>query len=326
MVSMTMTTGEDGEFGAGATKAFEVRVENPEDADTTSVRVMGPNRKGSLAKIVAALTNYGLDVHSSFTRTTSNGGTVDSVFYASWDTRLDGAMFDDAGAVSQPLEESRFDDLKQYILDSMKPVVEDRFRSSLPKIYGEAAKSEALALKRRQSTMEERQSSKDSFFLATQLEVVAAELANATAQLAQIDRLYADVEACGVESLWDDISHDEHEDTCAQIEREREEARAVYERKLGAMEAALAARERSRKQITNALKDTNVFVSETKSRLPLDEKNTTMAPPKGKISTDMAPQTPFASPLSRPLPSTPCGNGRELILQGFNWELSLIHI
>ena len=156
--------------------------------------------------------------------------------------------------------------------------------------------------------------------MATQLEVVAAELANATAQLAQIDRLYADVEACGVESLWDDISHDEHEDTCAQIEREREEARAVYERKLGAMEAALAARERSRKQITNALKDTNVFVSETKSRLPLDEKNTTMAPPKGKISTDMAPQTPFASPLSRPLPSTPCGNGRELILQGFNWE------
>ena len=320
MASMTMTTGEDEASGAGATKAFEVGVENPKEADTTSVRVVGPNRKGSLAKIVAALTNYGLDVHSSFTRTTSNGGAVDSVFYASWDTRLDGAMFDDAGAVSQPLEESRFDDLKQYILDSMKPVVEDRFRSSLPKIYGEAAKSEALALKRRQSTMEERQSSKDSFFLATQLEVVAAELANATAQLAQIDRLYADVEACGVESLWDDISHDEHEDTCAQIEREREEARAVYERKLGAMEAALAARERSRKQITNALKDTNVFVSGTKSRLPLDEKNTTMAPPKGKISTDMAPQTPFASPLSRPLPSTPCGNGRELILQGFNWE------
>ena len=61
-------------------------------------------------------------------------------------------MFDDAGAVSQPLEESRFDDLKQYILESMKPVVEDRFRSSLPKIYGEAAKSEALALKRRQLT------------------------------------------------------------------------------------------------------------------------------------------------------------------------------
>ena len=113
MASMTMTTDADGEVGAGTTRAFEVCVENPEDADTTSVRVVGPNRKGSLAKIVAALTNYGLDVHSSFTRTTSNGGAVDSVFYASWDTRLDGAMFDDAGAVSQPLEESRFDDLKQ---------------------------------------------------------------------------------------------------------------------------------------------------------------------------------------------------------------------
>ena len=83
MVSMTMTTGEDGEFWRRGDEGVRGARENPEDADTTSVRVMGPNRKGSLAKIVAALTNYGLDVHSSFTRTTSNGGTVDSVFYAS---------------------------------------------------------------------------------------------------------------------------------------------------------------------------------------------------------------------------------------------------
>ncbi len=59
MASTRTTTGEAGEGGAGATKAFEVCVENPEYADTTSVRVVGPNRKGSLAKIVVALTNYG---------------------------------------------------------------------------------------------------------------------------------------------------------------------------------------------------------------------------------------------------------------------------
>ena len=268
MASMTMTTDADGEVGAGTTRAFEVCVENPEDADTTSVRVVGPNRKGSLAKIVAALTNYGLDVHSSFTRTTSNGGAVDSVFRRRGTRGWTGRC-----STTRARFRSRWRRVvsmiwKQYILDSMKPVVEDRFRSSLPKIYGEAANGLRVGEGGRRWRSDRVQ---DSFFLATQLEVVAAELANATAQLAKS----IDSTPMSKRAAWSlsgsDISHGEHEDTCAQIEREREEARAVYERKLGAMEAALAAPERSRKQITNALKDTNVFVSGTKSRLPLDE-------------------------------------------------------
>ena len=39
--------------------------------------------------------------------------------------------------------------------------------------------------------------------MASQLEFVAAELASATARLVQIDRVYAKVESCGVEYLWE---------------------------------------------------------------------------------------------------------------------------
>ena len=62
------------------------------DGTNTCVRVVGPNRRGGLAKIIAALTNYGLDVQSSFTRTTANGSSVDDVFYVTWDPREAGEV------------------------------------------------------------------------------------------------------------------------------------------------------------------------------------------------------------------------------------------
>ena len=59
--------------------------------------------------------------------------------------------------------------------------------------------------------------------MASQLEFVAAELASATARLVQIDRVYAKVESCGVEYLWELEGSDEEvvNDECVVIEAER---------------------------------------------------------------------------------------------------------
>jgi len=329
--------GEDVERATRATHA--VYVENPDGGTNTCVRVVGPNRRGGLAKIIAALTNYGLDVQSSFTRTTANGSSVDDVFYVTWDPREAGKSFDESNArLASQLEEDRFEDLKRFIVDAMTPTeTRERYTSRMPKIYGIAAESEVLAMKRRlddaidPSNQEESKIARDPVFMASQLEFVAAELASATARLVQIDRVYAKVESCGVEYLWELEGSDEEvvNDECVVIEAERSDARAMFERKLAAMEAALAARDRARRGLTTSSDTASgvAVVQRTdeatstlaKSRQPLNENNTTKAK-LSKLSTDMAPQTPFASPLSRPLPSTPCGNGRELILQGFNWE------
>jgi alpha-amylase len=258
---------------------------------------------------------------------------MDDVFYVAWDAREDGKSFDAVTEkTSTQLEELKFDDLRNYIIDALTPPkVTERYTSRMPKIYGIAAETEALALKRRSALMEKLaresgsfgadQLSNDPVFLASQLEFVAAELASATARLVQIERVYATAESCGVESLWD-VNVDavgSSDDECLIIEGERADARAMFERKLAAIEAALAARDRARRDITQSIEKPQMSIL-SKSRQPLDEQNTRVAS-KGVIQLEnAAPSSPLTSPLARPLPSTPCGNGRELILQGFNWE------
>ena len=334
-VNVQQSDGEDDDGDARGDGSYAVYIDNPAGGDTTSVRIVGPNRKGMLAKIVTALTNYGCDVQSSFTRTTSGGKNVDDVFYVTWDLREDGKLFDASTTkTSTCLAEDRFDDLKTFITAALSPSRETkglRYASRLPKIYGIAAETEVFALKRRTERMEKlaresgvvakEQLSSDPVFLASQLEVVAAELASTTARLVQIEQLYAQVENCGVESLYateDDESAAATEDECVHIENERADARAMFERKLAAIEAALAARDRSRRNITDSITKAPMSTV-SKSSQPVDEQMTRAAP-KGMVVADSAPQSPLASPLSRPLPSTPCGNGREIILQGFNWE------
>jgi len=328
--------GEDDGGDAQSDGSYAVYIDNPEEGDTTSVRIVGPNRKGILAKIVTALTNYGCDVQSSFTRSTSEGKNVDDVFYVTWDLREDGKLFDaSATNTSQCLAEDRFDDLKAFITAALCPPRETkalRYASRLPKIYGVAAETEVFALKRRTERMEKlaresgvvakEQLSSDPVFLASQLEVVAAELASTTARLVQIEQVYAHVENCGIESLYetdvDESAATAADVECMNIENERADARAMFERKLAAIEAALAARDRNRRDITESITKAPMSTM-SKSSQPVDEQMTRAAP-KGVVVADSAPQSSLASPLSRPLPSTPCGNGREIILQGFNWE------
>lgn len=324
----------DARAGRTSGRGYEVFVDNPVDGTNTSVRVVGPNRRGSLARTVTALTNYGLDVVSSFTRTTESGRTVDDVFYVTYDPRSLDASFDDSTMFAGgQLNEDRFEDLSRFILEALSSPSSsgDRYTSRLPKIYGVAAETEVIAMKHKLSESDDGAAGvleglSESEAMAFQLELVAAELASATARLVQIDRIYAKVESCGTEALWelDGSSEQVMSDECIRIEAERADASAMFGRKLAAMEAALASRERARERL---VKDKDVTATESstnvstlsKSRQPMNENNTTAAP-KVRLQTDMAPQTPFASPLARPLPSTPCGNGRELILQGFNWE------
>ena len=321
---------------ANAASPFTVYVDNPRDGQNTSIRVLGPNKRGQLARIVSALTNYGLDVQSSFTRSTSGGRTIDDVFYVTVDSSS-GSSFDDivedgVSKTATHIPESQFDDVKQYILQALMPSHANAltYTSRQPKIYGVAADAEVIALKRKStngkrgnnSTRESSQS--DPLFMAAQLEIVAAELASATAKLVQIERVYADVEMCGIDGLWENDERNEYEksqDPCAAIEAERADARAMFERKLAAIEAALAARDRARKAITTVI-DKVPMSTISKSQQPFDENNTLAKPkvPALALQEPMAPQTPLMSPLARPLPSTPCGNGKEIILQGFNWE------
>jgi alpha-amylase len=276
-------------------------------------------------------------VQSSFTRTTSGGRAIDDVFYVTLDTRSgyfgDEEPNNDGNINRSPqVPQSQFEDLKQFILRALIPVHPDSllYTSRKPKIYGVAAEAEVLALKRKEfqmrSELDQRDSlSSDPLFMASQLEIVAAELASATAKLVQIERVYADVESCGVERLWENDEKNEYElsrDPCAAIEAERADARAMFERKLAAIEAALAARDRARKDITEIMDKPLPMSYMSKSHQPVDERNT-VSKPKWTIDSrlaSMAPQTPLMSPLARPLPSTPCGNGKEIILQGFNWE------
>ncbi|XP_022840291.1 Glycosyl hydrolase, family 13, catalytic domain, partial [Ostreococcus tauri] len=314
-------------------RSYSVFVDNPVDGTNTSVRVVGPNRRGSLARTVSALTNYGLDVVSSFTRTTDDGRTVDDVFYVTMTTRSLDASFDDAAADAGQVPESSFQDLERFIVQALTVTgMGERYTSRMPKIYGVAAETEILAMQHRLGEIigDGSQAIGESESMALQLELVAAELASATARLVQIDRVYSKVESCGIDALWELDGSDEVtlSEECIRLEAERADASAMFGRKLAAMEAALASRERARAKIVRKNQNDESSMKRAqgdavstlaKSRLPLDERNTVAAPKLKKI-TEMAPQTPFASPLSRPLPSTPCGNGRELILQGFNWE------
>ena len=227
--------GDDEEAVAAVSSrtAFTVYLDNPGDGQNTSIRVLGPNKRGELAKIVSALTNYGLDVQSSFTRSTSSGRTIDDVFYVTVDADSGSRSFDDTvndGSEKVPTQvpESQFEDLRQFILQALTPSHPSAlmYTSRQPKIYGVAAEAEVLALKRRgvvnkqlaaaaggafSSSSSLSVTSADPLFMASQLEIVAAELASATAKLVQIERVYADVETCGIDGLWDTDERNEYE-------------------------------------------------------------------------------------------------------------------
>ena len=150
--------GDDEEAVAAVSSrtAFTVYLDNPGDGQNTSIRVLGPNKRGELAKIVSALTNYGLDVQSSFTRSTSSGRTIDDVFYVTVDADSGSRSFDytvNDGSEKVPTQvpESQFEDLRQFILQALTPSHPSAlmYTSRQPKIYGVAAEAEVLALKRR---------------------------------------------------------------------------------------------------------------------------------------------------------------------------------
>ena len=258
--------------------------------------------------------------------------------------------------------------------------------STMPNIYGQAAMSELKLLRKKPNarqllSSEARKESEAVVRSAQQLELAAAELAASAAALVSIERKSAQLE-CDMFDEEGKILSKEAEEECMKVDEGRSDLRALFERRMAAMEAALATRDRVRDSMRkpfgangekskNAYEDAAAaaalrppdspsitvdadflaseafqkFAEETDTVVPylddLDLRRTRaqrISPTKelkealvDKRLIDVrenavkeeeltVTQPPLFSPLARPLPSTPCGNGKEIILQGFNWE------
>ena len=253
--------------------------------------------------------------------------------------------------------------------------------STMPNIYGQAAMSELKLLRKKPNarqllSSEARKESEAVVRSAQQLELAAAELAASAAALVSIERKSAQLE-CDMFDEEGRIASKEVEEECMKVDEGRSDLRALFERRMAAMEAALATRDRVRDSMrkpsgANGEKSKNAygdaaaaaallppdspsitidadflaseallqFAEETDTVVPYLENLDLRRTRAQKISPAMEPKTastdvrkpatkeeeltvtqpPLFSPLARPLPSTPCGNGKEIILQGFNWE------
>ena len=254
--------------------------------------------------------------------------------------------------------------------------------STMPNIYGQAAMSELKLLRKKPNarqllSSEARKESEAVVRSAQQLELAAAELAASAAALVSIERKSAQLEC----DLFDEegrLLSKEAEEKCMKVDEGRSDLRALFERRMAAMEAALATRDRVRdgmrkpsgangEKSKNAYDDAAAaaalrspdspsitvdaeilaseafqqFAVETDTVVPylddLDLRRTraqrmsfTKEPKKalddkrmvrkGEGEVEEKDLTVMQPPIFSPLPSTPCGNGKEIILQGFNWE------
>jgi alpha-amylase len=278
----------------------------------------------------------------------------------------------------------------KYVGATEKVLAKTReFTSTMPNIYGQAAMSELKLLRkkpnaRKLNATEARKESEAVVRSAQQLELAAAELAASAAALVQIERTSAQME-CDVFDAEGNTVSKEVEDKCVQLDEARSDLRALFERRMAAMEAALATRDRVRdmmrkpsqangnkaKNAYSAAVDTPekvipnidaaVLASAAFEEFSEDENETVSfvenfdlikrtraqisiaSSPAEAAKDDLEQQTKQQqqqqlkeaeeekeklsetqpvrfSPLARPLSSTPCGNGKEIILQGFNWE------
>jgi len=313
-----------------------ISVENPSASEEpTIVRCLGIDRRGQLAKLTASLSSFGLDIVSAFIRSDLEGNSFDDMFYVA---TPDGAQLpvSEHPALVAHMEVA----LGNFLLE--KPLVMAG-GSNLPNIYGMASSFEATAIRARvEEAVDKRvvMAKADPVFMALQLELAAAELAAAAAEVVTIERASAKlVESCEFNA--DPTA--EFKSECEVMESSRIDARVVLERRMTAMEAVLAQRDRFRAQQASA----NALAPPPGIQIPKPQQfelpklyPATLYPPQSG-GTHQAPAVEAAPPQAASaegvdaavepkevvpeipfsnLPSTPCGNGREIILQGFNWE------
>lgn len=230
---------------------FEIEFDNSTDRDSTVIRLTGQTRSDLLHILTGAFSSQGLSITSAVIRS-SRQGVVQDIFKV---TTADG----------DKIKEDQFEAVKEGLLAACAA----SSQSSLPAIYGQAAEVKARLRPLTSGGIEAESSG---------LERAATEMAQAATALVTLERKIIELAGKGAEAR-----------TLEELETERSEAAAVLERRMAAMEAALAAR-----------------------RSPREAAQPAAARGPGAELRFQAGGATSSGPAA--------GLGYEIILQAFNWE------
>ena len=221
---------------------LNISFDHESDHEATLLSIEGPNRQNLLLSVTGVLSTLGMTVLDATISTDKNN--VRDIF----------RIIDSDGA---HLSEEKESLLRARLLSTLKGS-----RSAVPAIYGVAASVEAQMLSQRATEGS-----------TAALELAAAEMATAAANLVALEREISQLQSANVDGIADN----------AILEREvqRAESAAVLERRMAAMEAALAAR---------------------------------------KVPEPVVTQVPSFGSVGAITTGPASGNGYELLLQAFNWE------
>jgi len=269
-----------------------VTIENNPDDNVTVISISGTNKENLLLSVSTALNGLGLIVVNASITTKRDTNTILDVFMVT-------------DAEGNALKEDIFPMLQELLMQTCLQT----YKSSAPAIYGVAAAAEARWLRsavnaNSASSMAGGQGESSSVSksrtaeaanarseAAAALELAAAEMAQAAAILVSVERVASEL-AMEYDGHPDD---DALESRLIAQEEARTEASAVLERRMAAMEAALA----SRRQLKMQLQEIADFIPTQPSR----EREPEFAQPPPAVGTGPG-----------------CGQGYEILLQGFNWE------
>mmetsp|Transcript_23952 Transcript_23952/g.32951 ORF Transcript_23952/g.32951 Transcript_23952/m.32951 type:complete len:730 (+) Transcript_23952:170-2359(+) len=276
---------------------LSIDFDNTIDDAATIISIQGANQENLLASVATAFNSLGLVVMDASISTERETFQILDIF----------TVTDSNG---NKLKEEEFDNVKNFLLKTCRP----SSKSAPPSIYGLAAAAEVDWLRKsvsvssgaaagsqgaqvasgKKADMFNAEESTAREQAAAMLELAAAEMAQAAAALVNVERSAAQLARQVAELGSEDPELVGKLET---LDNTRMEASAILERRMAAMEAALA----SRRQYKEA------------------------AVRKSSPEVLPAPLPVFQKPLEKSqayeIGTGPaCGQGYELILQGFNWE------
>lgn len=253
----------------------DVELDNQSDQQSTTVRITGSNRPGLLMSVAQAFQALNLQVVDAMIKTDPEGQVAD--------------VFRITDAKGRKIEEQDWDSIRQQV----EAACVASNQSSLPDIYGVSMNSTdrlghgGFIEEMKQGSRDGSQGSVDGNLVpmpstASALELAAANMADAAARLVAIER---EMEQLFAKLRLGDVEMDPQ--VIDSRETARAEAAALLERRMAAMEAALAARR------------------------------------TGKVSVVVEPEGAEGGRFAEggAIGTGPAaGSGREIILQAFNWE------
>ncbi|KAJ9522786.1 hypothetical protein QJQ45_019818 [Haematococcus lacustris] len=259
---MMATSLDYSQAATDSVEPLQVIIDNNSDTECTVITVEGKDQPHLLMSLSGAFTTAGFTVVSA--SIASDDGRVLDVFRVQTpDTKK--------------LPESKFQEVKDLILS----MTATSSRSGRPAIYGIVAAAEVERLRPLSNLSGQAAASE-----VQSLELTAAEMAQAAADLVAREREILNLRGKGVDAR-----------QLAAKESARQEAAAVLERKMSAMEALLVSRR-------------------TLGPMVDEKEEAAAASPESKIAAQMMeamkPQRVGSGPGA--------GNGYEILLQAFNWE------